>query len=463
MLARRNPPGFASTLAERRTCLRPKRASGTIEDNSNAGLVMAKRWMVAGFLGIWLAACGGKGTETADLSQDTNLDGVTDGANLQEVLDQSSNDDGARPDGLGPDSLRPDLLPQDVPGVTDIKPDSAVDLPCVPDCTAKSCGPDGCGGTCGLCTAPKEQCLEGACHCPEGKHDGGSGSCLMAGQCDAGFAIAANSTECKPLYEVCVSPNPCEIAASWALGQCAYTSMPDWTPCQPAAPGPCAVTSQCKSGLCKEVWGPCSPLRPVILVHGVNGSSENFAVMKQRLLQDGWPANYIYSFDAADPEWGCNLDNASAIQALVKQAMDATCQPRVDLVAHSMGTLSSRYFIKNLGGAGLVNTYVTLGGMHHGLLSACFAPDFLGVCVWQEICQWGDFVKQLNEDPATPGPCNWVSIFSTADETISADSSTLEGAENIQFEGVAHDGETGLLQDPSVYAEVKRVLQYPCW
>ena len=208
---------------------------------------------------------------------------------------------------------------------------------------------------------------------------------------------------------------------------------------------------------------PCPSPRPILLVHGINGSSENYALMAERLVSDGWPPDYVYLFDAADPAWGCNVDNAAAIAALVATMMAETGHDRIDLVAHSMGALSTRYWVKNLGGADLVNTFVILGGMNHGLWSSCLAPDFLGVCVWQEICQWGAFVAQLNEDPATPGALHWVSMYGTADTVIPNSSSELEGAENIAFDGVEHSGPDGLLEVPEVYDEVLRVLDYPCW
>lgn len=219
------------------------------------------------------------------------------------------------------------------------------------------------------------------------------------------------------------------------------------------------TSGEAETSVCDQ----CSALRPVILVHGINGDPSNFDVMAQRMIADGWPEDYIVRFKAADAGWGCNVDNAAAIDALVDQTLARTCQGRVDIVAHSMGTLSSRYYIKNLGGTEKVNTYVTLGGMHHGLLSPCFAPGFLGVCVWQELCQSGAFITALNADPSTPGELHWVSIYGTADETVSNQSSHLDGAENIVIEGAEHSGENGLEQREDVYAEVKRVLGYDCW
>ena len=211
------------------------------------------------------------------------------------------------------------------------------------------------------------------------------------GNVDAGQQGGAN----------CSTSDPCKIAVAEG-SQCVLQDKPDGTSC-PGDPKEACNQLACQAGVCQELPPSCSAKRPVVFVHGVNGSSANFETMKQRLLADGWPANYIYPFDAADPSWGCNVDNAKAISDLVHYAMETTCQPRVDVVAHSMGTLSSRQFIKNLGGTELVNTYVTLGGMHHGLSSPCWAPDFLSVCIWQELCESGDFIKQLNANPSTPG------------------------------------------------------------
>ena len=205
--------------------------------------------------------------------------------------------------------------------------------------------------------------------------------------------------------------------------------------------------------------------RPVLFVHGINGSSANWETMVERLVEDGWPLDELYLFDAEDPAWGCNVDNAAAIEILVQEIIDETGSERVDIVAHSMGTISSRHFIMGLGGLEQVNTYVTLGGMHHGLSAPCDAPDILreAVCVWMELCESGEFMEQLNVAPATPGPMHWISMYGTADETVPNESSHLDGAENIVFEAVEHSGENGLLEAQEVYEEVRRVLQYPCW
>ena len=199
---------------------------------------------------------------------------------------------------------------------------------------------------------------------------------------------------------------------------------------------------------------------PVLLIHGVNGEAANWDTVVARLVADGWPADQVYAYTFEDPSWGCNVDNAETIRGWVEAILTETGQPRVNLVAHSMGTLSSRTYVKNLGGVDHVNTYVTLGGMHHGLTSSC-SPDFpFKPCIWDEICATGELVTQLNEPPATPGPLHWISIYGTADEDIPNSSSLLDGAENIEMPGVEHFGPNGLQEDLATYQQLVRVLQY---
>lgn len=195
---------------------------------------------------------------------------------------------------------------------------------------------------------------------------------------------------------------------------------------------------------------------PILFIHGVNGSAANFDAMVTRFEDLGWPAGSLMARTFDDPEWGCNVDNAATIATWVAELEAATGAPQIDIVAHSMGTLSSRYFIKNLGGTAQARTYVTLGGMHHGLDSSC-SPDFpLKPCIWSEICSTGAFVTQLDEAPATPGPTRWISIYGSADETIPESSSMLTGAENIRVEGADH---MGLLDGQATFDVLAPLLQ----
>ncbi len=200
---------------------------------------------------------------------------------------------------------------------------------------------------------------------------------------------------------------------------------------------------------------------PILFVHGINGSAADFDTLIASLIADGWPAERLFAHSFPDPEWGCNVDNAASVGAWIESIRSTTGAARVDLVAHSMGTLSTRHYVKFLGGTETVDSYVTLGGQHLGLWQPCTA--FLGPgddenvpCVWSELCMTRDFIAALNAEPATPGDAvRWVSIYSTADEVVPATSSELDGAENIELEDIDH---VGLLSDPIAYQAIVTAL-----
>lgn len=195
---------------------------------------------------------------------------------------------------------------------------------------------------------------------------------------------------------------------------------------------------------------------PILFVHGVNGSAADFAAMIARFEARGWPSGSLVARTFDDPSWGCNVDNAATLATWVSELQAATGAPQIDVVAHSMGTLSSRFFMKNLGGTTHTRTYATLGGMHHGLATSC-SPDFPGKpCIWSEICSSGAYVAQLDAAPATPGPTRWISIYGSADDVVPASSSILAGAENLRVEGADH---MGLLEEQPTFDVLAPMLE----
>ena len=57
--------------------------------------------------------------------------------------------------------------------------------PCVPACAGKTCGSDGCGGTCGSCNGA---CPDGTCICPSGSRLCGTTcqQCCLDFHCEGG-------------------------------------------------------------------------------------------------------------------------------------------------------------------------------------------------------------------------------------------------------------------------------------
>lgn len=90
---------------------------------------------------------------------------------------------------------------------------------CVPNCTAKQCGSDGCGGSCGSCSG-SQICQDGTCCAPNCTskscgNDGCGGSC---GTCSDGAACVAGMCLAPPTQPTGVHANPVDssrIRVTW--------------------------------------------------------------------------------------------------------------------------------------------------------------------------------------------------------------------------------------------------------
>ena len=60
------------------------------------------------------------------------------------------------------------------------------------------------------------------------------------------------------------------------------------------------------------------------------------------------------------------------LQTKVDEIRQQTGWASVDIISHSMGGLSSRYYLRNLGGQSFVDAWVSLAGPNHGTDTARF-------------------------------------------------------------------------------------------
>jgi triacylglycerol lipase len=177
---------------------------------------------------------------------------------------------------------------------------------------------------------------------------------------------------------------------------------------------------------------------PVIFVHGYTGSTSSFNTMKQWLISEGWAESQLFAIQYSNTT-GSSIQNANELSSFVNQVLKKTKAQKVDIIAHSMGGLSTRYYIKNLDGASKVNDVITLGSPHHGTNSAYFGLFTVGA---QEMLPGSTFLTNLNSGDETKGAdVQYTSIYSSSDEIISPyTSSILAGANNVQVSGVSHSG-----------------------
>ena len=191
---------------------------------------------------------------------------------------------------------------------------------------------------------------------------------------------------------------------------------------------------------------------PILFVHGYTSNAGAWDTMKARFLADGWESNYLYAYTFSSTK--SNASVAVDISNRVNEIKAATGAAKVDIIAHSMGSLSSRYYLKNLGGTANVDDWVSLGGPNHGTTWAygCF---FFSPC--NQMIPGSSFLNQLNSGDETPGAVNYGTWWSPCDELINPDQSViLSGATNTQTACMAH---SDLRTDANVYTGVRNFVQ----
>ena len=189
---------------------------------------------------------------------------------------------------------------------------------------------------------------------------------------------------------------------------------------------------------------------PILFIHGYNGNSTTWSTMVSRFKADGWTdaqlVNWSYNFRQS------NATTAAQIQQKVDSILNATGAAKVDIITHSMGPLSARYYVRNLGGDGKVDALVSLGGANHGTSIANFCFDIS--CV--EMRPNSSFLANLNSIDETWGTPRYATWWSGCDETINPDSSALlAGAVNTQTACISH---SALHEDVGVYRQVRDMV-----
>lgn len=213
---------------------------------------------------------------------------------------------------------------------------------------------------------------------------------------------------------------------------------------------------------CGSITDPSSPLgrrtprqpKPIVLfVHGWNTNASTWTTMVGRFKKDGWQASELatFSYNTA----ASNATTAAVIKDKVDSIQAATGGSQVAIVTHSMGALSARYYVRNLGGDGKVSALVTLGGTNHGTQTAIFC--FQASC--QEMVPNSSFLTALNATDETWGTPRYATWWSPCDEVISPRSSALlDGAVNTETACINH---SQLHESATVYAQVRDWVNQP--
>jgi triacylglycerol esterase/lipase EstA (alpha/beta hydrolase family) len=192
---------------------------------------------------------------------------------------------------------------------------------------------------------------------------------------------------------------------------------------------------------------------PILFVHGWSESASLWNTMIGRFEKDGYPKSYLsaYSYNTSQSN---KVDAEKEVKSHVESLLKTTGASKVDIIAHSMGSLNTRWYIKFLGGESKVDDWVSLGGPNHGTETA-------NACSFQVACQemqvGSKFLSELNAGDETPGIVNYGTWWSPCDEIINPDESViLSGATNHKTACMSH---TALTTDEGVYKEVREFVK----
>lgn len=191
--------------------------------------------------------------------------------------------------------------------------------------------------------------------------------------------------------------------------------------------------------------------QPIVFVHGWNSNASAWNTMVDRFAADGWAASELNAWQYNTRQ--SNVTTAGQLASYIDDVRARTGAVAVDVVTHSMGGLSSRYYLKNLDSTGKVDEWVSLGGPNHGTVSANGCGDTS--CV--EMRPGSDFLAQLNAGDETPGAFRYGTFWSNCDGVIiPADSTVLSGASNTNVGCVTH---SALRTDADVYGQVRAFVR----
>lgn len=189
---------------------------------------------------------------------------------------------------------------------------------------------------------------------------------------------------------------------------------------------------------------------PVLLLHGYAGNC-GYWVRLVPLLD---AARISHAGIDLEPLAGAIDTYVPAVEARVCELLAATGAKQVAIVAHSMGGLVARAWMREHGGARVARV-ITLGTPHHGTALARF-----GIGANARQMRRGDddshwlHALAASETPQTRALIT--SIYTHHDNIVApAETSVLAGARNLPFGGVGH---VALGRDPRVLAVVMREL-----
>jgi len=187
---------------------------------------------------------------------------------------------------------------------------------------------------------------------------------------------------------------------------------------------------------------------PLLLVHGVMVNDGVWFALRRDLGRRG--LGPVYTINYGPPL--ADIEHfAGQLQARIDAICAVTGAARVALIAHSMGGLVARAYLRRFG-ASRVAKLITIGTPHHGSM---LAWTFVGCCLSQ-MRPGSPWLAALNSSEDGTRPTPTLSIWSRHDSMVAPQASAeLACARNVALVGIGHNA---LLNHCDVIDEVARAV-----
>jgi triacylglycerol esterase/lipase EstA (alpha/beta hydrolase family) len=157
---------------------------------------------------------------------------------------------------------------------------------------------------------------------------------------------------------------------------------------------------------------------PAVIVHGTFGDRASLLdALSSSLKSEGY---CVFALDYGDRATGPVEESAAQLKEFVDDVLAATGAQRVSMVGHSQGGMMPRYYIKYLGGDGLVEDLVGLAPSNHGTSvgggSGSGSTEGCASCDQQQA--GSEFLEALNTPDETPGDVDYTQVVTRYDEVV---------------------------------------------
>ena len=190
----------------------------------------------------------------------------------------------------------------------------------------------------------------------------------------------------------------------------------------------------------------------MLLVPGWSDRARRLRWLRDYLVQAGWPAPHVATVDFRN-RFGGNADHAAEIGHAIQRLKAATSAEHVDVVAHSMGGLATRYYLHFCDGARHVRRVVFTATPHAGTWVA-----YLAIGGGARDMRPGSAVlERLHALPPVPGGVEALCIHTPMETRVLPHRSAL--LPGVRCQRVWSPSHARLLRSRRVFEAIRAFLQ----